>query len=74
MNFVDSRCEHEEAEETLPQHSLLEAVYRNQLNHREIILNGLVDDSVVETVVMQIFNFNRGRRYCRGGSQVAYGG
>ena len=37
---------------------LLESVYKFQLEKREIILKGVVNDEVIEKIVMQIHNFN----------------
>lgn len=45
-------------EKTYTSSELLESVYKFQLSKREIILNGVVDDSVIEKVVMPINNFN----------------
>jgi ATP-dependent Clp protease protease subunit len=35
-----------------------EEIYKEFLNKRNIILNGEIDDNVIETIVMQIYKFN----------------
>jgi ATP-dependent Clp protease protease subunit len=42
-----------------PLNPLLERVYQNQLQYREIILNDDVTEDIIELVTVQIMNFNR---------------
>jgi ATP-dependent Clp protease protease subunit len=53
----DEGCEHESGP-GMPGMAFKEQVWQSQLQHRQIILNEDVTDSIIEKAVIQIFNIN----------------